>query len=385
MTTRQLEGYVKVFSHIPHDALYQRVELILQAKSTPFLIISRDVVRQKFEEFRKAIDNARIFFALKANPHRHIVELLQQLGADFEISSEQELSLLLRCKVPPQRIISSNPVKNKAFIKAAYSAGIDFFAFDSCIEIEKLWKFAPGSKVYVRLSVSNEGSQWPLSRKFGVEPEEAVKLLVKAAERGLKPCGITFHVGSQCTERTTWVKALEKSKEVWDSAESQGLKLQMLNIGGGFPIKYIDPVPSIAQIANVVRDKIEMMFPEDVEIFVEPGRILVGEAGILVATIIGKGTRNGQKWLYLDVGIFNGLMESIGGIRYPITVARDGRPRSRWAVAGPSCDSFDIISTEVELEEPEVGDKVYIMSAGAYTTAYASNFNGCAMPKTYLV
>jgi len=217
-----------------------------------------------------------------------------------------------------------------------------------------------------------------------VEAEEAVNLLMEAGKRGLKPYGITFHVGSQCAEPATWIKALERSKEVWNLAESHGLKLRMLNIGGGFPIKYVNPTPSIVEIAKVISDRIEELFPKDTEIVVEPGRALVGEAGILVATVIGKGMRNGQKWLYLDVGVFNGLMESIGGIQYPVAVAKNGL-RSRWVLAGPSCDSFDVIPTEVELAEPEIGDKVYIMSAGAYTTAYASNFNGFCIPKTYFV
>jgi ornithine decarboxylase len=216
-----------------------------------------------------------------------------------------------------------------------------------------------------------------------VEAEEAVRLLMEAGRTGLNPYGITFHVGSQCIEQTTWVRALEKSKEVWDSAGRNGLRLRMLNIGGGFPIKYINPAPSIGQIAKVVTDTIERMFPRDIEVFIEPGRALVGEAGILVASVIGKGTRNGERWLYLDVGVFNGLMESVGGIQYPV-VGRDGK-RNKWVVAGPSCDSFDVISNEVELVEPEIGDKVYIMSAGAYTTAYASNFNGFCIPKTYFL
>ena len=363
---------------------YRDVNRLAQTKQTPFLVMDRDVIRCKFREFQEAIGQARIFYALKANPHRQIVRLLLELGTDFEVSSPEELSFLLSHSVPPQRLISSNPVKTEGFIKAAYASGVELLAFDSYPEIEKLAQLAPGSKVYVRLTVSNEGSQWPLSRKFGVEAEEAVRLLMEAGERGLKPYGITFHVGSQCTKQATWVSALEKSKEVWDMAKVRGLRLRMLNIGGGFPIKYINPTLSITQIAKVVRDVVEKMFHKDIEIFVEPGRALVGEAGILVASVIGKGTRNGEKWLYLDVGVFNGLMESIGGIRYPIAVARNGS-RSRWVLAGPSCDSFDVISTEVELTEPEIGDKVYIMSAGAYTTAYASAFNGFCIPKTYFV
>ncbi|MFC1902872.1 type III PLP-dependent enzyme [Chloroflexota bacterium] len=363
---------------------YRDIERIALAKQTPFLVIDRDVIQRKFGELQRAIGPARICYALKANSHRRIVKLLQELGADFEISSQEELSFLLSQGIPPRRLISSNPVKTEGFIRAAHASGVELLAFDSYAEVEKLAQFAPGSKVYVRLSVSNEGSQWPLSRKFGVEVEEAVKLLVEAGERGLDPYGITFHVGSQCTEQATWIKALEESKRVWDLAMSRGLKLRMLNIGGGFPIKYVNPAPSIVQIARTVRDVIEKTFSKDIEIFVEPGRAIVGEAGVLVATVIGKGARNGERWVYLDVGVFNGLMESIGGIKYPIAVPRDG-PKGRWVLAGPSCDSFDVISTEAELTEPEVGGKVHIMSAGAYTTAYASNFNGFCIPKTYFI
>jgi ornithine decarboxylase len=373
-----------VFNQTRYQVLYQRIQRLLQAKKTPFLVIDKSIIQQKFQEFQNAIGQAKIFYALKANAQRRIVQLLAQLGAGFEVSSEQELCLLLGCQIPPQRIISSNPVKSEAFIRAACSVGMELFAFDSCDEIEKLAKLAPGSRVYVRISVSNAGSKWPLSGKFGVEVGPAVDLLMKAGERKLRPYGITFHVGSQCTDPTTWLEALEKSKEVWDSAESHGLKLRMLNIGGGFPIKYTNPVASVAQIAPVLKERIERLFPKEVQIFVEPGRVLVGEAGVLVATVIGKGLRNGQKWLYLDVGVFNGLMESIGGIAYPIITANTG-PRTKWALAGPSCDSFDIISTEIELEEPEIGDQVYIMSAGAYTTAYASAFNGFCIPKTYFI
>ena len=363
---------------------HRDIDRIVRTKETPFLVMDRDIIRRKFREFQEAIGPGRIFYALKANPHSRIVKLLLELGADFEVSSEEELNILLNHGVSPQRLISSNPVKTEGFVKAAFAAGIEFLAFDSYAEIEKLAQFAPGSKVYVRLSVSNEGSQWPLSRKFGVDGGEAVRLLIEAGKKGLEPCGIAFHVGSQCTEQGTWIKALEKSKEVWESAESYDLKMRILNIGGGFPIKYISPAPSIAKIAEVVKDRIAQMFPGNTEVFVEPGRALVGEAGILVATIIGKGIRNDEKWLYLDVGVFNGLMESIGGIQYQVELARDGS-KSKWVLAGPSCDSFDVISNEVELAEPEIGDKAYIMSAGAYTTAYASAFNGFCVPKTYFV
>lgn len=363
---------------------YRRINRIACNRQTPLLVVDRGIVRHKYEELKKAFNKANIYYALKANPHRRIVRLLLELGAGFEISSREELSLLLNQGVPPQRLISSNPVKTEGFIRVAYESGVEFLAFDSYAEAEKLAKFAPGSKVYVRLSVSNEGSQWPLSKKYGVEVAEATRLLIEAGKMGLRPYGVTFHVGSQCTETTTWIKALERVKAVWDSAAEYGVKLRMLNIGGGFPIKYTSSTLSVTKIARVVVDKVEKMFPKDVKFFVEPGRVLVGEAGTLVTSVIGKGMRNGQKWAYLDVGVFNGLMETIGGIQYPVAMTRDGL-RSNWVLAGPSCDSYDVISTGVEIAEPEIGDKVYIMSAGAYTTAYASNFNGFSIPKTYFI
>jgi ornithine decarboxylase len=342
-------------------------------------------MRQKYEQLQRELGEAKIYYALKANPHREVVKLFQQIDAGFEISSEGELKLLVQLGVPPEKIISSNPIKSEAFIKSAYNYGVDLFAFDSYAEIEKLSRFAPSSKVYVRLSVSNKGSEWPLSEKFGVEIEDAAELLVQAERKHLKPYGITFHVGSQCTNLTTWVQAIRGSRVVWELVRSKGIKLQLLDIGGGFPIKYTKSVPSVAEIAQVVKEAIEEIFPdENIEIISEPGRALIGEAGVLVATVLAKAVRRGQKWLYLDVGVFNGLMESVGGIKYPLAVAKGGKV-SKWMLAGPSCDSFDVISADIELPEPEVGDKVYIMSAGAYTTAYASQFNGFLVPKTYLV
>ncbi len=158
----------------------------------------------------------------------------------------------------------------------------------------------------------------------------------------------------------------------------------MLNIGGGFPVKYTAAVHSIADIAGVVNKAITRNFPRDIELVAEPGRYLVAEAGILVTTVIAKAQRKGQKWLYLDAGVFNSLMESLGGTSYPFLV-QSNAPVSKWALAGPSCDGFDVICREVELPELETGDKVYIASAGAYTTAYASQFNGFPIPKTYFI
>jgi ornithine decarboxylase len=356
---------------------------MLRYERTPLLLIDKRVIQQKYEEFHQEFKETTIYYALKANPDQGILKLLRELGSGFEVSSKEEFESLLQLDISPHKIISSNPVKDQGFIEAAY-AGVELFVFDSDAEVEKLSRFAPGSKVCVRLSVSNEGSEWPLNKKFGVEVEEAVELLKRAKMRGLRPEGITFHIGSQCIDPKSWVKAIEKAKVVWRLARDKGLELNILNIGGGFPIEYTKSVPSIREIAPLVQNTIRRLFSKDLEIIVEPGRALVGEAGILVGSVIGKAMREGGKWLYLDVGVFNGLMETIGGIKYPLMVAKDGEV-GKWVLAGPSCDSFDVISSEEELPELEIGDRVYIMSAGAYTTAYASRFNGFPIPKTCLV
>jgi len=364
--------------------LQRAVEKILETEGTPALVMDKRVIRDKYREFCQEFSKARIYYALKANPHPGVVELLQEIGCYFEISSQGELELLLGMGVPIQTIISSNPVKDPAFIKSAYASGIDVFVFDSPAEVEKLSKLAPGSQVYVRLSVPNEGSEWPLSKKFGVEVEEAAGLLIQAQERGLKPQGIAFHVGSQCTRAATWAKAIQKSRAVWDLAASKGVELRALNIGGGFPIEYTRPVPSLAEIARVVEESVAKAFPDGIELLAAPGRALVGDSGILAATVIAKADRDGERWLYLDVGVFNGLMETVGGIRYSIRTSKGGQ-RGKWVLAGPSCDSFDVISSEAELPESGIGDRVYFMSAGAYTTAYASQFDGFPIPKVYFI
>lgn len=350
-----------------------------ESHPTPALVMNRRLVRQKYQEFRTQFGSAAIYYALKANPHPGIVQLLQELDCQFEISSLGELQLLLKMGVPSRRIISGNPVKELAFVERAHASGIDLFAFDSYPEIEKLAECAPGSRVTVRLAVPNDGSEWPLSKKFGVEPRDAADLLQRAGQRGLRPVGVTFHVGSQCTRPDTWAVAIEKSRIVWQLAADKGVSLSLLNVGGGFPIEYLRPVPSTADIARVVHRSVADAFPGGVEMAVAPGRALVGEAGVLEATVIARAERDSKPWFYLDVGVFNGLMESVGGIRYRIFTDRGG-PAIQCVLAGPSCDSFDVIATEAELPDLQVGDRVRIMSAGAYTTAYASQFDGFQIP-----
>jgi len=354
---------------------------------TPFLLIDKDKVREKASLIGRHIKKSRVFYAVKANPDIEILRYLNKLNMNFEIASEGELEILSSIGVKPSRIISSNPVKSLKFLRIAASYGVHSVSFDSEDEVDKLAEFIPHCNVYVRLSVPNEGSEWPLSKKFGVELDEAVYLLSYARDKGLNPVGVTFHVGSQCTNIYNWNIALDKAKTLWDLAKKKGIRLKLLNIGGGYPIRYTKNVIGIEAIEKNVDSLIFERFPGDIEVHIEPGRAVVGDAGIFVTTVIGKAKRDDEDWVYLDVGVFNGLMESVGGIKYSYLVEshKQTRPRKQWTVAGPSCDSFDVIDKNVTLPEPQVGSLMLILSSGAYTVSYASEFNGFSIPRTILI
>ena len=373
---------------VPESTLFKTLRYLDTEKTeTPFLLIDKDKVREKTTMIGRNIKNAKVFYAVKANPDIEILRFLNGLNLGFEIASEGELEILSSIGVEPSRIISSNPVKSLKFLKIAASYRVNHFSFDSKEEVDKIAKFIPDCNVYIRLSVPNEGSEWPLSKKFGVELDDAVSLLSYAQDRGLNPVGITFHVGSQCTNIYNWNIALDKAKTLWDISRKKGMKLRLLNIGGGYPIKYTKNVVSIEAIEKNVNNLIFERFPEDIEIHIEPGRAVVGDAGIFVSTVIGKAIRGDEDWVYIDVGVFNGLMESVGGIKYSYIVEgyKQARSRKQWTIAGPSCDSFDVIDKNVSLPEPQVGNLMLILSSGAYTVSYASEFNGFSIPKTILI
>lgn len=354
---------------------------------TPVLLLDGDSIREKVSMIGSNIGNSKVFYAVKANPDIETLRLVASLGTGFEIASEGELKMLSIIGVEPERIISSNPVKSEKFLRMAVSYGVKYFAYDSVEEVDKLAGMAPGSNVYIRLSVPNEGSEWPLSRKFGVEPDDAMKLISYAGSKGLNPVGITFHVGSQCVNIYSWNTALYKARALWEMADKSGVRMKVLNIGGGYPIKYTRNVVGIEAIERNVDCLIRENFPGDVEVFIEPGRAIVGDAGVFVSSVIGKARRAGENWIYIDVGVFNGLMESLGGIKYSYIVESRGRAarKKKYVIAGPSCDSFDVMDREVSLPEPDVGSLILILSGGAYTVSYASEFNGFSIPKTILI
>jgi ornithine decarboxylase len=350
---------------------------------TPVLLLDRATLRRAYSRLRAALPEADCFYAVKANPHVEVLQTLAAQGSGFEVSSLAELRAVRELGGPATRIMSSNPIKSVAFIQAAFREGIDRFAVDSRPELVKLAHHAPGSRVYVRLTVDNSGSEWPLAKKYGASASDAVQLLREARAFGLRPYGLTFHVGSQCLDKESWSSALMLCHEIWRELASDGIELQMLSLGGGFPVRHTRPVPSLDEIGQETRRVLRSMFPPGrVEVTVEPGRALVGEAGLLVASVIGQATRGNERWLYLDAGVFNALLEAIQGFRYQLRTERAGPPR-HYVLAGPSCDSVDTISQEALLPELSVGDRVYFLNAGAYTLSYASSFNGFEPPHVH--
>jgi len=361
---------------------------------TPCLVIDLDVIAEAYEILHHYLPLARIYYAMKANPAAEIVAMLERKGAHFDVASRGEIELCLAHGIAPDRLSFGNTVKKEKDIAFAHRAGLRTFAFDSAHELVKLARAAPGARVFCRILVACDGAEWPLSRKFGCAPEMAIDLLRKARELGLDPYGVSFHVGSQQTDLGQWDGAVGTAAHMFSLLTEADINLRMVNIGGGFPAHYRGDVPEIDRYAQAVMGAITRHFGNDLpEIIIEPGRSLVGDAGIIqseVVLISEKGCDDDRRWVYLDVGKFNGLAETMDeSIKYRIVTPGRGGSSGPVILAGPTCDSADILYERTEYRLPlglEVGDKIEILSTGAYTATYASvGFNGFSPIRTYCI
>ncbi|NHO32291.1 type III PLP-dependent enzyme [Acetobacter fallax] len=355
--------------------------------ATPCLVVDVDNVEEHYHSMQAALPSARIYYAVKANPARPVLDRLVFLGACFDAASWEEVDLCLSAGARPENISFGNTVKKASAIKAAYEAGIRLFVFDCIEELEKLARFAPGARVYCRLLVNNHGAEWPLSRKFGTTTESARELLLHARKLGLDPYGVSFHVGSQQICADAYEAAIVQVGTLLADLAADGLRLRMVNLGGGFPIRYRDDVPSIAHFGQVIQRAMKTNFGEALpEILVEPGRFIVGAAGVVCSEVVlasRRGYVDGPRWIYLDIGRFGGLAETEGeSIRYALRTERDGEETERVALAGPTCDGADILYEKSYYALPvtlEAGDRVQILGTGAYVSTYCSTrFNGFA-------
>jgi ornithine decarboxylase len=360
---------------------------------TPFLIGDLDLLAERFRRFQAALPRVRPHYAVKCNSAPEILQTAAATGAGFEVASLGELRMLQAVGVDPADVLYSNTVKPAAHIAGAAEAGVWRFAVDSPGEVEKVARVAPGSAVYVRMRVDDSSSVFPLSRKFGAEAHAARALLQEAQRLGLEPYGLTFHVGSQSVATSAWVQAVASAGRTMRQLRADGITLRMLDIGGGFPARYNDPVPSIEQIGEVIERALDELLPYVPETVVaEPGRHMVAETAVMVATVLGREERAGEDWLYTDVGAYNGLMETqqtVGQWRFPLWTSRpdhDTAEHVPFTVTGPTCDSSDTMFYGAPLPVTMAeGDRLFIASAGAYTLSYASSFNGFPPPATYFV
>jgi ornithine decarboxylase len=351
-----------------------------QKYSRPFLILDTAIVRDKLRRFRAAMPRVRPHYAVKANPDRGVVKVLVEEGAGFEIASIAELDLLLSLGVPAAEVFFSNPMRSRDTDAYAVAKGVRWFVVDSVDELRRMHSIDPTACLYLRIATPNIGSDWPLSGKFGAGAGDTREIIATAVKLGADLAGVTFHAGSQCRNPENWRVGIEKARTLFDSMAKAGLKPRLLDIGGGFPVRHVKPIPSIEVIGEVVNDALKA-FPDDVKVIAEPGRYLVSDAGYFVCRVLGTATRGGKRWMHWDAGLFGGVIETTEGLKYKIRTDRSG-PDIAWNVAGPTCDSVDVVMREEPLpSDLQEGDFIYIRNAGAYTTAYASEFNGFPLPE----
>lgn len=378
------------------DSQWNRFLEFSKDLETPNVVINLNQIKFNFLKLKDSFPFAQIYYAVKANPGEPVLKMLAELGSSFDIASRYELDKVLALGVSPDRLSYGNTIKKARDIKYFYEKGVRMFATDSKDDLRAIAENAPGSRVYVRMLV--EGSQsadWPLSRKFGCHPDMAYDLLVQARDLGLTPYGVSFHVGSQQRDIGVWNEAIAKATYLFNSLEEEeGIRLSMINMGGGFPAHYIQPTNSLADYASEITRYLHDDFGDELPaIILEPGRSLVGDSGILTSEIILVSRKNNtalQRWVYQDAGKFNGLIETLDeSIKYPVITSKDrpGEKDGEVILAGPTCDSMDIMYEKIKYRMPTTlksGDRLYWLSTGAYTSTYASvEFNGFPPIKTY--
>jgi ornithine decarboxylase len=352
-----------------------------QQPATPCLVLDVDRVEQNFAALRAALPLAQIYYA------RPILERLVRLGSRFDAASHEEIQACLAAGAAASAVSYGNTIKKVSAIRSAYAAGVNMFAFDCAEELDKLAAHAPGSRVYCRILVTNAGADWPLSRKFGTTIESARALMLRAGELGLDPYGLSFHVGSQQTDTASYEAAIGRVAMLFTDLRDSGVNLRMVNLGGGFPARYRDDVPGIDAFGRAIMRAMTEHFGNDLpDVVIEPGRFVVADAGVVSAEVVlvsHRDRNDPQRWVYLDIGRFGGLAETEGeAIRYRITTPHDGGAVGPVAIAGPTCDGADILYERSNYRLPMAlacGDRIELLSTGAYVTTYASQgFNGFA-------
>ncbi len=358
---------------------------LAQKHGTPLFIVDHEAIRSNYAEFNRRLPRVQAYYAVKANPDPAVIRTLYDIGASFDVASIAEFNLVYgnirhlpaktRQNFVWDKIVYSNPIKDMHTLEEL-DRYKPLVAFDNSEEIEKIRQYAPNAGLVLRIRVPNTGSMVELSSKFGASPAEAVDLIAEARNAGLTVEGLGFHVGSQCTNFENYVQAVAISAMIMEEATARGFQLRLLDIGGGFPVRYDPHVRPFRELAGILSKELDRLFPKNMEILAEPGRFMVGSAATLVAEVIGKSERDGKRCYYINDGIYH----TYSGIlfdhcQYPIKAFRNG-PKSISAVFGPTCDALDTISQAEELPDLKLGDLVYSENIGAYSHASSTFFNG---------
>ncbi|NIE74639.1 type III PLP-dependent enzyme [Pantoea sp. Tr-811] len=383
---------IQVEDYFARDT-FQKMKAFADKQETPFVLIDTQMISQAYDDLRAGFEFAKVYYAVKANPAVEIIDLLKEKGSSFDIASIYELDKVLSRGVSADRISYGNTIKKSKDIRYFFEKGVRLFATDSEADLRNIAKAAPGSKVYVRiLTEGSTTADWPLSRKFGCQTDMAMDLLILARDLGLVPYGISFHVGSQQRDISVWDAAIAKVKVIFERLkEEDGIELKLINMGGGFPANYITRTNSLETYAEEIIRFLKEDFGDDLpEIILEPGRSLIANAGILVSEVVlvaRKSRTAVERWIYTDVGKFSGLIETMDeAIKFPIWTEKKGEAEEV-VIAGPTCDSADIMYENYKYGLPlnlAIGDRLYWLSTGAYTTSYSAvEFNGFPPLKAY--
>ena len=363
----------------------RQLQTIAREHGTPVVVIDHDIIRRNYARFKKHLPKVQAYYAVKANPEPEIVRTLFEAGASFDVASLQEFMLVygnishLPAKEQQDfiwdKIIFANPTKPKATLQALDQYK-PLVTYDNLHELHKIKQYAPHAGVVLRLRVPNTGSMVELSSKFGCDPGEAVDLILEAFRIGLEVEGVSFHVGSQCTNFENFVQALNMAAAVMREAKSRGHEIKILDMGGGFPVPYDRHVKPFSLLARKINAEIDRLFPEDIQILAEPGRFFIATAATLVAQIVGKAIRDGKTSYFIDDSVYHTFSGIIfDHCQYHIKAFSEGKTEI-CAVFGQTCDGLDTISQSEELPDLEIDDLVYSEDIGAYSNASSTWFNG---------
>jgi ornithine decarboxylase len=354
----------------------EALEALADQFGSPLFVIDCDRIRGQYRALARALPGVDLHYALKPLPDRTVVQVLAREGASFDLATDGEVDLVRDAGIPPARCVHTHPIKRGSDIRHALDCGVKTFVVDNAEEIGKFEASRRRVRLLLRISFRNPDTVIDLSRKFGCDSDAAIGLVENAAKRGIRVVGFSFHAGSQLVRPDKYVEAIDTCGRLVAEARSRGFAIEALDIGGGFPIEYLDPVPEIDGYCEPIREALARL-PQGLRVIAEPGRFIAGPGAVALSTVMGRAKREGRWWYYLDDGVYGTFSGQLyDKMRFPIEPLQDpGRPREPCVLAGPTCDSLDVIAEDLPMPVLEIGERMLARQIGAYTMATATDFN----------